>query len=360
MNDSFGSAKDAKSKVIWALLSFVIAGLSIFAVTRAVDGFSFDVFRELLRGAHPLWLGAAVLAMLGFVFFEGMAVRTLVMSFGQKLSVRDSFVVSAADIYFSAITPSATGGQPASAFFMIKYNVPTSCATISLVFNLALYTAAILIIGVVSLIAAPSIYMLFRPLSRVIIVIGALILIAMGVLFVLLTVKRSFVETFGRIIIGIGCRFRILKDRMAWNKKLENWINQYMHYASSIGGHRAAIAKALVFNILQRLCQLSVTMFVYIGVNIGKGILPAAKVIYNGARLLGAQSLISIGSTFVPIPGGMGFTDLMMLDGFANLMPEAEAAGLELLSRSISFYACVIICFIVVVAAFFARRKKDA
>ena len=55
----------------------------------------------------------------------------------------------------------------------------------------------------------------------------------------------------------------------------------------------------------------------------------------------------------------MGFTDLMMLDGFSTLMPESQAAALELLSRSISFYSCVIICFIIVVAAFLSRRDSN-
>ena len=53
----------------------------------------------------------------------------------------------------------------------------------------------------------------------------------------------------------------------------------------------------------------------------------------------------------------MGFTDLMMYDGFCAIMPEAEAAGLEMLSRFVSFYSCVILCFIVVIIKSFVRKK---
>ena len=52
--------------------------------------------------------------------FEGEALREIVFHMGYPTKHKDAFVYSAADIYFSAITPSASGGQPASAFFMIK------------------------------------------------------------------------------------------------------------------------------------------------------------------------------------------------------------------------------------------------
>ena len=97
----------------------------------------------------------------------------------------------------------------------------------------------------------------------------------------------------------------------------------------------------------------------YIAVTINEAGAVRSEVFVSGARLLGAQSLISIGATYVPIPGAMGFTDLMMLDGFRTLMPEAKAAGLELLSRFVSFYSCVIICLIITIIAFLARRKNN-
>ncbi|MBQ9891091.1 MAG: flippase-like domain-containing protein [Firmicutes bacterium] len=359
MNDSFGSGKDKKRKLIWAVLFVVIAALSVFAVSSAVKGFSLSAVLELLRGADPLWIVFALASMLGFIFFEAMAIRTLVRSFGHPCSIKDGVLFGAADTYFSAITPSATGGQPASAYFMVRSGIPSSCATVSLVFNLALYTLAILVIGIVTIIAMPSAYMFFRPAARVLIVLGAITLIGMAVIFVLIAIKRSFINRTGRILIGIGCRLRILRDRLKWVRRLEKWLEDYMRYAASIKNHKPAIIKALIFNILQRLCQLAVTMFMYIAVSVHASGLPYTQVIKNGVRLLGAQSLISIGSTYIPIPGAMGYTDLMMLDGFSTLMPEAQAAGLELLSRFVSFYLCVIICFIIVVIALLSARKDE-
>ena len=62
-----------------------------------------------------------------------------------------------------------------------------------------------------------------------------------------------------------------------------------------------------------------------------------------------------------------GFTEWLPVSAAAHLMlmegilrPEADAAVLELLSRSTSFYCCVILCFIVVAVSFFIGKRRSA
>ncbi|MBQ4258236.1 MAG: flippase-like domain-containing protein [Clostridia bacterium] len=357
MKDSFGSAQDKKRKSLWAVLFLVLAAFSVFIVASISKGFSLRKIREQIEGADLFFVAVSFLSMFCFILFEALAIRTLVHSFGHSCRLRSSLSYSAADIYFSAITPSATGGQPACAYFMVKDGIPTSCTTISLVFNVALYTIAILICGLVTMILTPSVYLYFRPYGRVLIIIGALILVALALLFIFIALKHNVINAVGRLLIRIGSKLRIVKDQEAAFERFSKWEEEYMRYAAEITHHKAAILKALVFNILQRLSQFAVTMFMYIAVNIRHAAGGVGAVFSHGARLLGAQSLISIGSTFIPIPGAMGFTDLMMYDGFCAIMPEAEAAGLELLSRFVSFYSCVILCFIVVIIKSFVRKK---
>ena len=87
--------------------------------------------------------------MLGFILFEGFALVVLRRAFGYRRGVWSGYIYSASDIYFSAITPSATGGQPASAYFMIKDGVPGMVVTVTLVANLFMYTLSIIAIGFV-------------------------------------------------------------------------------------------------------------------------------------------------------------------------------------------------------------------
>jgi len=359
MKDSFGSAESNKRNIIWAILFVFIAAGSVIAVTAASKSFSLKRLGELLSSASPFYIVLAFAAMVGFVMFEGLAVRTLVRSFGHRCTLRDCFVYSAADIYFSAITPSATGGQPACAYFMIRSGVPASCTTVSLVFNLSLYTLSILVIALTTIVTAPRIFNSFVPLAKALIIIGALILVAIAALFFLALSQKKWINSIGEFAIRIACRLRLMKDPEAWKEKFRAGIEEYKSYASMIPSRGAAILKALGLNIMQRLCQFSVTMFMYIAIRINYPGAERAAVFKNGLSLLGAQSLITIGSGYIPIPGAMGVTDLMMLDGFRPLMAEADAASLELMSRSVSFYCCVLMCMTVVATALLIGKRRN-
>ena len=52
----------------------------------------------------------------------------------------------------------------------------------------------------------------------------------------------------------------------------------------------------------------------------------------------------------------MGVADYLMLDGIGAFVSADQTVIIELLSRSVSFYSCIILCGVMVLFAF--RRKK--
>ncbi len=174
-----------RKKGIWAVLFLVIAAFSIWAVIAQCKDFSLENFKECVRNANPAWLAAALLCMMGFIVFEGLALQSIIKAFGYPRGWRKGFVYSSADIYFSAITPSATGGQPASGYFMMADGVPGAVVTVSLIVNLIMYTAAFLVVGAVCLVVRPKMYLGFHLPGRILIVVGYAILLGLGIMFYL-------------------------------------------------------------------------------------------------------------------------------------------------------------------------------
>ena len=166
--------KSVKSRVLWSLIFLALIVITIYTITSQSKSFSVEGFADFLSEANPFWLGIAFLCMLGFVFFEGMAVRTLSNMFGYKRNIRKNFVYASADIYFSAITPSASGGQPASALFMIGDGIPTTVTTIVLLINLTLYAFTLILQGLVCLFLGAGNLENFDGFSIVLIIFGLL------------------------------------------------------------------------------------------------------------------------------------------------------------------------------------------
>ena len=358
LNSSFESKQNKRKSIIWAILFIVIAAASIYAVKKVSGEFSFKNLVRLIRGAAPIPVIMAFCASLIYISFQGLSIKTLLRSFGQKKSVWQCISYSAADIYFSAITPSATGGQPACGYLMIRDGVPASCTTICLVANWATYTLSIIIIGIATLIAFPQVFNYFSTFAKILICLGAAFLLTAGLLGLLVAMKRSAIDALERFVLKTGKKLRIIKSRET-EAEIMQWVVDYRNYSTQLKGHIPGLIRSLIFNIIQRFAFISITMFMYIAVNLNRSPFSMSQIIFTGASLLGAQALISIGSTFIPIPGSMGYTDLMMLNAFSSLMDDSKAAGLELMSRSVAFYFSVIICFIITAITLLSKKKNS-
>lgn len=101
-----------RKKIFWAIASVFIAILSIWTVVSQSKHFSFEILMSFIRNANKGWLFMSFVCTFGFIWFEGFALVRMARHFGYKTSGIDGTVYGGADVYFSAITPSASGGQP--------------------------------------------------------------------------------------------------------------------------------------------------------------------------------------------------------------------------------------------------------
>ena len=335
---------------MWSLLFVLIAAGTVAAVVTQSKGFSLTGFLRFIAEANPVFLICAALGMLGFIVFEGFAIITLCKSFGFRCRKRDGVLYSAADIYFSAITPSATGGQPACGYLMIKDGIPASFTTMALVANVAAYAMAALSVGLVCLISQPGLLFRFSTFSRVLIYLGYMVQAVLIAFFSLMLKKKEIISSIGSWVIKLMGKLRLTKKATLLNGKLHRKMEEYGEYSEMLHGKRSMMAKVFLFNILQRVSQMLVTVFTYLATG-GK--------LSEAYHIFCLQTFTSIGVNCVPIPGAMGITDYLMLDCFGSVMGEEAATNLELLSRSISFYSCVILCGAAVIIKIIMQKRKE-
>ena len=340
----------SRSKLLWSLLFFVIAALSVYAIVSQSRSFTLDTFMDYLERASVPYVLCAFACMLGFIFFEGEAVRSICRAFDCGSGHKNAFAWSASDIYFSAITPSATGGQPACAYFMIKDGVPPLISTISLLVNLTMYTFSIIVLGALALVLQPNIFAAFGTVSKVLITVGMAIQLVLGAFFIMLIVNERLLHRICRGGLHILCSLKLLRREEERQKKLSEHMSSYAEYSSLIMSHRPALIKSFVLNLLQRLCVLCVPFFLCLASGGG---------IVNALRVWAVQCMTVLGSNAVPIPGAMGVSDYLMLDGFGSFIPHRDVVDFELLSRAISFYICVLLCGAVTLIKYLIIKKRE-
>ena len=336
---------DGKKKALWSLVLVVLIGLTIYTIIGSNKSFTLEGFVTYVKSASFGWIIAAFICMCGFFVFEALALQVLCDAFGYKRPLKKSLVYSSSDIYFSAITPSATGGQPASAYFMMKDKIPGAVTTIILLVNLTLYTVSIIIIGIICFIARPAMITNFSIISKIMIGVGICVQFILLTLFLLLVYKEKIITKCADFSLKILKKMHLVKSIERKQEKLQRIEQQYKECARAIGDHKKHIFFALIFNLLQRLSLIMVSVCVFIGVG-GTKIVDAFV----------AQGFVVLGSNSVPIPGAVGAADYLFIDGFGHLVK--DSVSIELLSRGISFYCCIIVCGLITLAAYLFRGLK--
>ena len=341
-----------KRRKIWGLLFLVIAILTMWAVTSQSKSFSFAQFRDTLCSSSPGWMIAAIVSMLGFILFEGMALFCIIKALGYRRSYARGFLYSAADIYFSSITPSATGGQPASAYFMMKDGIPGAVVTISLLANLIMYTLALLTVGTIGFVVRPDIFLHFHLLGRIFIVIGYIVLCGLTVVFYMLIVKPRILEKNCMFFLKLGRKLHFVRNEEEKKDRLYRAMDEYRQCAEIMSAHKLIFMKVFLFNLLQRLSQIMVTPLVYLAIG---GRAEMAMDIWF------TQSFATVGTYSVPIPGGMGVADYLLINGFKAFFDEATAVNLELISRGLSFYVSMILSAVtVLIGTIYTTKRRNS
>ena len=336
-------------RVIWFLIFLLLVGLTLYAIICRTEDFSSRQMTAMLREASPFWIACAILCMLGFVLFEAMSLRRLAAFLGHKRSLWRNTVYSSADIYFSAITPSATGGQPASAVLMLRDKIPGAVTTMALLLNIMLYTVSLLVVGILCFLVCPAAFFSFSRPSRILILAGFLFQTLFVVALLLLILKEKIIQRLAGAVLTLLHRLHLLRDVEKRRESLHRMAEEYRECLRAFRNGKGVVFRVFLLNLLQRFCNIGVSLCVFLAI----GGSPA-----QAREVLVTQGFVVLGANAVPIPGAVGVSDGLFLDGFRGLMPDTPCA--ELLSRGISFYACLLLCALLFLFATLghAMRKR--
>ncbi len=341
--------KSQKKKAFWMIFSLLLAALTIWAVLKQSEDMSLEKLFYIVRGADVRWIIISMVSAALFVFFEAVAIHSILKGISYNRSLGKNILYSTSDIYFSAITPSATGGQPASAYFMVRDGIPVGVASATLILNLMMYTAAIIFLGTIAVIFSTRSFFEFSLVSKIFISVGFIGLSALVIFFLLvLTRGEKVFSGLAKFLIFLHSKKIIhrLEHRLEHLHKIRE---DYNNCVGLIAGKTSIMVKAFIWNVVQRFCQIVVPAYLYIALG-GET--------HKSVVLFFKQCLITIGYNFVPIPGAMGIADYLMIDGFSSLMSKHAAIELDMISRGITFYICVTFSGLITLIGYMKGKKR--
>ena len=321
-----------RKRTLWLTLFLVLTAATVLIQITSQD-FSFSGFWSCCVNSDHWLLAAAFLCMLGIIVFEGMSLRMICGSLGYHRPPYHGFVYCAADLFFSAITPSASGGQPVAAYCMYTDGIPMEVSSVALLLNLILYKAALFLVTIVCIALRPAVFAEYHTASLVLLLLGAVIQGALALLLILLLFRPKLVHSICNWSISFLSKLHLLRKAEEKRAKLANWIDSYGICAASVRGNTGMLVRTFLLNLGQRICMLMVPVLVFLALGGAKR---------DWLDIFIGQSHVYLGSNSVPLPGAVGAADWLFVDICGSYF--SDAVSFNLLSRGISFYCNVAIC----------------
>ena len=328
---------DKKKKRLLLNLAFVFVLIVITLVVLFVsqkDDLDFNEIGNYFKNSNPVWIVAAFACMILFTFFEGVSIFFIARIFGSKPNIVSSTAYAAANGFYSLVTPTGAGGQPAAIFYMSRDGMSPGKASFAILLNTICYTGAIFAVGIAALCIDPTLFGGINTVfAKVLVVAGGVVQLVLLGLFIGCMYFGGAITKLGFGLVKILTKIKIVKKPDKWRAKIVDEVTKYRECRHILREKPLIILTGLFFNILQRVAQTMIPCFVCLAMD------PNAPVL----EIFALQAFVLFGYNATPLPGGVGAYEYLFMNIYGQMFPETSYILLILMiSRLFSYYLSMI------------------
>lgn len=341
---------EKKKKVLNGLFLVTVFVLTIYSVFDGED--PVETVRTILQ-ARPGYLLASILCVVFFIWGESFIIHYMLGTLHIRTKKRTCFMYSCIGFFFSCITPSASGGQPAQILYMRKNRIPVPVATLVLMIVTITYKLVLVFVGLFLVVFQQGFVAKYLTEILPVFYLG-LALNIFCCTFMLILVFHPVLAKKG-MVLGLKLleKLHLMRKKEERLKRLEASMDLYHATAGYFSRNIGVIFKVIAITFCQRFALFFVTYFVYkaLGLHGGR--------IYDVVML---QAVISVSVDMLPLPGGMGISEHLFLNIFAPIFYGALLLPGMVLSRGIAYYAQLLLsgCVTLFAHCTIGRRRAEA
>lgn len=280
------------------------------------------------------WLALGGLLMVCYTGVEALQIKLSLLAMGHRARYGHCCQFAAAGFYFSSITPSATGGQPAEVFYMNRRGVPPAHGALVMLLFTILYQVATVGYGLGAWLFAPGLTASLGTGLGVLLGYGLTTMLLLTAGMVALLFFPAPVERLCRFLLRLGAKLRIVKDPARAEAGLAGHMEEYALGAELIRARPLLPVALLALAIVQQGLRFLVPWAVYRALGLGG---------YGVVEIVGTQALLYLAVGCLPIPGAVGASEAAFLTACRTLFGQELVAAAMLLSRGLSFYLPLVV-----------------
>jgi conserved hypothetical protein len=293
---------------------------------------------EVIKRAHPLYLIAGILLMFLFIGCQAINFNLILSKMGCKVSLLRCIQYAYVGYYFGAITPGASGGQPAQVYYMSKDKIHIDLSAITIFYMVFVSQIVILFLGGVFACVRVPIIAGLTNWMKYLLVAGSMVMLSLIIILIALMFSQKTVPYLMNLGFKLGVKWRLIKKVDEKKAKMDATISSYKEKSKMILKYPDLFFQVFAVTILQWIFYYLVSFMVYRSFG---------HYDQSSLDLMTRQSIISISVAAVPLPGSVGVAEKEFLTIFQSCYTPQELPSAMLLSRIINFYMPLFISFVV-------------
>ncbi len=329
----------------YAILFYVAINIVIIAVIGLLDPNLKDIGRAF-KALKPYWVAGAATCMLMFWAMDALILRYSLAAIFKPWHFKGCMEVALIGQYYNAVTPFASGGQPAQVYYMSRFGIPAGYSTSVLIIKYLIYQVVLSAFCAIAFIFRADLIFSY-PLVVVWISLIGFVINAGGVFLIyFLSLSRGFTRKIVLSVLNFFHRVRIVKDLEKWKVRMEEAVEDFHGSLCMFRGNYKGMALAAVLTAMQLIFYFSVTFFIYRAFDLKDS---------AWVDMIFVQSFLYLAVSYFPAPGAMGASEGGFYLFFQRFFPGHLIFAAMVLWRFMTYYLNIIVGGLVILA----RGIKD-
>ena len=337
-------------KYILNVLFIILIGWLTFRPLFAGQETS-EIVHELKR-ADKRWLALGMFFVFLFVACESVIIKYMLHLFKEKIPFHWCLKYSFIGFFFSCITPSSSGGQPAQMYYMKKDGIKIGYSSLIMLVIAVVYKAVQVFLGILLFCLKYSFVKEHVGKLMWLLIVGFALNIAYIFLLLFVCFKPLWARKIGIKVVNRLTCWKIVKEKS--NEKFVNKITRicdnYIQGTEYMKENIHSVVNITFITLIQRMFLLMVTWIVYKAYGLSGT---------SFWEIIAIQVMIGIAVEMLPLPGAVGVTEGCFIGMFKAIFTPALVKSAMLLSRGLSFYALLIMSAAVTFAAHILVFRKE-
>ena len=335
-----------KKRLGSALFFFLILALTFWYVFRDEN---LSKVARYLSDADLRYVFPAVAAVVAFILGESVVICYLLRTLGTKAKFSHCSLFSFVGFFYSAVTPSASGGQPMQVFYMRRDGIPAAVSTVVLAIVTITYKLVLVVVGLAVMVLRPAGIMVYLDGVEALVYIGLVLNVVFVAVLLLAVFHPDLLRRILTPMVSLLHKLRPFRDPEQVMSRVQGALDRYRDTAAFFKREPRIIFNVFLITLLQRFFLFSVVWFTYQAFGL-KGFDPVGMILL--------QAMISVAVDMLPLPGGMGISETLFLAIFQPIFGAELVLPGMIVCRGISYYTQLLISGLMTGAAQFVFREK--